>query len=144
MMKFGRMFAVSALFLCCAAAVADGPVLTSETTKPKLTGPLVNEPVVGTVYRCYKQEDGSPTQCWILHPDGTMTPVINAVATEEVDWQTFLALARAAKTGADTPILGDSGVSGPIEACANTHGASACCRIIRTMPDLGAVDIFCP
>lgn len=142
--KFGRLIAMSMLLTCCAAAVAEGPILTSETTKPKLTGPLVNEPVVGTVYRCYKHEDGSPTQCWILHPDGTMTPVVDAVAAEQVDWQTFLALIRAAKTGADTPILDDSGGSGPIEACANTHGASACCRIIHSYPDLMAVDVYCP
>jgi hypothetical protein len=97
----------------------------------RLNLPLVNEPVVGSgadegnIYECKPNH---------YHPPCRLIGTRPQLASDEDALAELLAAIRAARSGAETPILSLDG-TGPIDACGNSHGMSACCRITARIGD---------
>ncbi|HYE70668.1 MAG TPA: hypothetical protein VD932_04005 [Aquabacterium sp.] len=87
--------------------------------------PLDDTPTEGNIYECKPQH---------YYPPCRLIGTRDEDATDEDSLAEVLAAIRAARTRVETPILSLDG-SGPIEACGNSHGMSACCRVVATIGD---------
>jgi hypothetical protein len=101
---------------------------TAITVPALASNPLINEQFTGDsrIYKCRSTPEG-----WycarVLDTTGNSDP-------DNVDWLEIAAATRAARA---------ERVGGaPVDACVNSHGGSACCRRIGSMPD-GTVYIEC-
>ena len=155
-MRFVKSLLLGVLLAMTASAIhaADtnsnqtGTVYTNPTLATSRLGvPLINELVIGsgaTAIRVTLDEPTAPGategKSFYRCNDG-YDPPCRKVATlgqasvvETENWAELIAASRAARTGLPTPIV-FPGDDGPIAACANTHGASACCRRIGDVND---------
>ncbi len=130
-------------------------------------GPLVNEVVIGTpaakaapvlaptggattesLYLCRKSLVDGKVDCQKVSDskDDTVSaaaPVaVTAENVEKLDWAEVLAVYRAVRTNTATPVVAP-GSSGPIDACQNSHGASACCQVVSGQILGGNVVVNC-
>lgn len=141
MRKFGFGIALLAvLAFTSLAAAAEETANSASVLPPRLAAPVQpTAPVAGEsrFYVCDKTFN--PPKCARVNDPVQQIPVVEDV--EDIDWATVLAANRAARTGAATPII-DPNNTGPIAGCGNSHGQSACCKIIShgTMPERSTIE----
>lgn len=136
-MKPTNFFASCLLFVLCTVT----SVFAADPRLAPVGSPLPTEAPADIRYRYYYNTT-SPPNCLPVGDSGEVSTI--AASLETMDWPSFIAAMRAAKTKTTTPVLGlDSG--GVVEACGNSHGHSACCAIDPSsyQPLTGTVDIIC-
>ena len=124
----GELFAEQ--MLAMSGTGLDEPRLMhiSNPTDSRLGIPLVNEPIVGattesTFYECRPQHYNPPCRK-ISTPSDASTPTNYLQLKAANDAALYL-----------MPVRIGGELDDPILACANTHGASGCCRIVHTYED---------